>query len=99
MSTRRSRRKNMLAAFQARYPYNPAVHPADDVVLVRSPGRVNLIGEHTDYNDGFVMPLAISRDILLAGRRRSDDLVRVYSLNVNEETTFSLADVAAPPRR
>lgn len=97
MSTRRSRRKNLLAAFQARYPYNPAVHPADDVVLVRSPGRVNLIGEHTDYNDGFVMPLAISRDILLAGRRRSDDLVRVYSLNVNEETTFSLADVAAPP--
>ncbi len=41
-------------------------------ILIRAPGRVNLIGEHVDYNDGFVMPLAIDRAVWTALRPRSD---------------------------
>jgi len=46
---------------------------------VRAPGRVNLIGEHTDYNDGFCLPMAIQRDVLMAYRARSDTTIRVIS--------------------
>ncbi len=46
---------------------------------IRAPGRVNLIGDHTDYNDGFVLPIAIDRDTHIAFRRRTDSLVRLVS--------------------
>jgi galactokinase len=59
-------------------------------VVVRAPGRVNLIGEHTDYNDGFVLPAAIDRAIAFAGSRRADRKVRVHSLDFNDFTEFSL---------
>src|SRR3990172_1794249 len=58
--------------------------------LFRAPGRVNLIGEHTDYNDGFVLPLAIDRDVLYAARPRPDRTVRVHSINLGESSQFSL---------
>jgi galactokinase len=51
----------------------------DPDVVVRAPGRVNLIGEHTDYNDGFVLPAAIDRDLCIAIRRRSDPFVDIRS--------------------
>src|SRR3954451_23483220 len=43
--------------------------------VIRAPGRVNLIGEHTDYNDGFVFPMAIEPQVSIAARAREDGLV------------------------
>jgi galactokinase len=62
-------------------------------VVVRAPGRVNLIGEHTDYNDGFVLPAAIDRAITYAGRRRADRRVRVYSDDFKASVEFDLDDI------
>ena len=62
-------------------------------VVVRAPGRVNLIGEHTDYNDGFVLPAAIDRSIDFAGRKRADRTVRVHSLDFEGSVEFSLDDI------
>ncbi len=61
--------------------------------FVRAPGRVNLIGEHTDYNDGFVMPLAINRATYIALRPRADNIVRAISLDMDDERQFSLDDL------
>ena len=58
--------------------------------IVRAPGRVNLIGEHTDYNDGFVLPMAIDRAVWLALRPRKDGQVRLYSHDFGVWGTFSL---------
>jgi galactokinase len=61
--------------------------------VVRAPGRVNLIGEHTDYNDGFVLPMAIDRAIWIAGRPRSDGRVWAHSLDLDQTTEFSLREI------
>ena len=65
--------------------------------VVRAPGRVNLIGEHTDYNDGFVMPLAIDRATWIALRPRDRAIVRLHSLEQNETTEFSIAQLEKGP--
>jgi galactokinase len=58
--------------------------------IIRAPGRVNLIGEHTDYNDGFVFPMAIDRAAWIALRPRNDRRVVVHSIDYNETKEFSL---------
>ncbi|HKV57126.1 MAG TPA: galactokinase family protein [Ktedonobacteraceae bacterium] len=55
-----------------------------------APGRVNLIGEHTDYNDGFVLPLAVDRVITFAGRAREDNIVRLWSTHFAEYAQIML---------
>jgi len=67
------------------------------VRLVRAPGRVNLIGEHTDYNLGFVMPAAISLDTWMASVPRADSIVRISSLQAGETMDFDLQEIG--PRR
>lgn len=57
-------------------------------LLVRSPGRINLIGEHTDYNDGYVMPAAIDRQIIVAMDFAADDHSTLYSVKHNEFFSF-----------
>ena len=66
---------------------------AAPVYLVRAPGRVNLIGEHTDYNDGFVLPMAINRAIWMALRPRTDGRVMVHSVDFNQTIEFALNDL------
>lgn len=58
--------------------------------VASAPGRVNLIGEHTDYNDGYVFPVAIDKYLNIAARKRSDGRVRLYALDVNDSYEFRL---------
>lgn len=67
---------------------------ASEVKVVQAPGRVNVLGEHTDYNDGFVLPAAIDKYISIAGALREDPEVKVYSVDLREEASFSLDDIA-----
>ena len=69
-------------AFQERYKNQPSV-------IVRSPGRVNIIGEHTDYNNGFVLPAAIDKAAYFAIALRDDDEIHLAAEDLNE--TFSIA--------
>ncbi len=57
-------------------------------LVARAPARVNLIGEHTDYNDGFALPLAIGAETRVALRRRGDREIRIVALNFDEEDAF-----------
>ncbi len=75
--------QKITSAFQARYGVEPAF-------VVRAPGRVNLIGEHTDYNDGFVLPMAINRAVWLAFSPRDDSMIEVHSLDFDETVQFTL---------
>lgn len=59
-------------------------------VTVRAPGRINLIGEHTDYNDGFVLPASIDKAIYFAAATRPDTLVEVFAYDLGESLTFSI---------
>src|SRR4026209_1190630 len=53
-------------------------------LLVKSPGRINLIGEHTDYNDGYVLPAAINKSVYIAIQKRDDLKTHFFSTEFNE---------------
>jgi galactokinase len=78
-------RERVLVTFREVYGRAPAF-------LIRAPGRANLIGEHTDYNDGFVLPLAIDRAVWLAIAPRADDVLRVHSIDFGGETACFTLD-------
>ena len=59
-------------------------------VLARAPGRVNLMGEHVDYNDGPVLPVAIDRAVSLAGSPAGDGIVHLAALDLKQEVAFRL---------
>lgn len=80
----------LISAFENTYSANPSF-------IVQAPGRVNLIGEHTDYNDGFVLPCAIDFQALVAVQQRDDRLVRVVSVDYQESLDeFSLDEPIVP---
>ena len=60
------------------------------IFTTSAPGRVNLIGEHTDYNDGYVFPVAIDKYLNIAARQRSDRWVTLHALDVNDSYEFGL---------
>ncbi len=69
-------------------------------VVVRAPGRVNIIGDHTDYNDGWVLPAAIGAHTLVLARRRHDSQVRAVAFDLDNETaTFDATGPFADGRR
>ena len=78
-------RARVVREFESRFGAPPA-HVA------RAPGRVNLIGDHTDYNDGFVLPMAIDRAVWIAFRPRGDTRVVLHSLDFDETASFDLDD-------
>ncbi|HMJ07464.1 MAG TPA: galactokinase family protein, partial [Pyrinomonadaceae bacterium] len=81
--------QNVIRKFEALHRTTPRIF--------RGPGRVNLIGEHTDYNDGFVLPFAIDRECIVAVARRDDSLINVFALDPDESAVIDLA--AAPIKK
>lgn len=81
-----ARTAHLKEAFRRRFGREPQV-------CVRAPGRVPLMGSHTDYNEGFVLPAAIDRDVRLALSPRVDRTVRLYSLNFAARDEFSLENL------
>jgi galactokinase len=77
------RQEKVLALFKTNFGHEPAL-------IVAAPGRVNLIGEHTDYNQGFVLPVAIDRHIIMAVAPRQDRRVFLHASNFAAEVEFSL---------
>lgn len=61
--------------------------------IVRSPGRINIIGEHTDYNEGFVLPTAIDKAIYVGVGKRNDAVIRLYAEDFEEYFEVALADI------
>ncbi|MBU1821018.1 MAG: galactokinase [Bacteroidetes bacterium] len=75
-------------SFKARYDSEPR--------LFRSPGRINLIGEHTDYNGGFVLPASVDKAVYFAISPLSDDRVQLQAVDLNDTYDFRLGDLSRP---
>lgn len=62
-------------------------------IIVRSPGRINIIGEHTDYNEGFVLPAAIDKAAYIAVSLRDDDEIHLVAMDLNQKFSVNLKDL------
>ena len=79
--------------FAEKFGY-PATH------VIQAPGRVNLIGEHTDYNDGFVLPCAIDYQAVISASPRQGSVVRVVATDYqNQQDEFDLSGPIEPDRK
>lgn len=67
---------------------------ATEPLVVRSPGRVNIIGEHTDYNEGFVLPAAIDKAIYVAVGKRPDNIISLYAQDYQQSHEVTITSVA-----
>ena len=76
-------------AFQEQFGHPPTV-------VVRAPGRVNLLGGHTDYNEGYVLPAAVDRSAWVAAAPLTEPVAHLAALDLGEETSFELAPVPPP---
>ncbi|MGD0248876.1 MAG: galactokinase [Candidatus Limnocylindrales bacterium] len=92
----RDRIARLLAALET--AWGPAADAAP-VEIVRAPGRVNLIGDHTEHNEGFVLPVAIELDTWIAVRPRQDGLVRIVSRHSSEVGSFRIEALELAPGR
>ncbi|HEY9716998.1 MAG TPA: galactokinase [Trichormus sp.] len=82
-----SQQEDLIDAFQKRFQIKP-------LLVVRAPGRVNLIGEHTDYNEGFVFPAAIDRWMSIAAHpSTASDAIRIHSMDYDEDDSFTLSKI------
>lgn len=75
--------KEALSQFKTHYGYSAEL-------VIQAPGRVNLIGEHTDYNDGFVLPCAINYSTFIASKKRTDHQVNVIAIDFDGKDSFEL---------
>jgi galactokinase len=78
----------LISAFETRFGSRPDLQ-------IRAPGRVNMLGEHVDYNAGPVLPAAIDRAVYLVGSATSANIVELFALDLGEETAFSLDNLGA----
>lgn len=78
--------KQIKTKFQARFGTTPAIY--------QSPGRVNIIGEHTDYNNGFVLPAAINKSIVIGISKRTDDVIALGAEEFNDTFETTLSNIA-----
>lgn len=62
-------------------------------LIIRSPGRINLIGEHIDYNNGFVLPAAINKNIFIAIQKRDDERIELHSADFDDSFSIALPDL------
>lgn len=81
--------KNITRTYKEKFSQTP--------IVISSPGRINLIGEHTDYNEGFVFPAAIDKGIVAAIGKSESSMCNVYALDVQEQYEFVLYDIKPIP--
>jgi galactokinase len=81
------------------YPVPAPLQPflTSHPLVVRSPGRINIIGEHTDYNEGFVLPAAIDKAVYVALAPRTDQRIELHSLDFSEKISLEISDRAPRP--
>ncbi len=69
------------------------IFQAKPELYARAPGRVNILGEHVDYNQGVVLPMAIDREVTILARKNTQPICRLFAVDLNEEIEFSLRDL------